>query len=51
MFKETQIISNEDIPIKEISLNQDLRIKRSYVDVGLMKAHEKAIAIAIKLKL
>jgi hypothetical protein len=51
MFKETQIITNEGVPIKEIYLNQSQRIKRSYVDVGLMKAHEKSIAIALKLKL
>jgi hypothetical protein len=51
MFKETQIISNEGIEVQEIELSQRQRLRKTYTEVGLMKAHEKSIAIALKLKL
>jgi hypothetical protein len=51
MFKETQIITNENIEIEPIQLTQKKRLKKSYQEVGLMKAHEKSIAIALKMKL
>lgn len=50
MFKETQIISNSGIEIQEIELSQAQKVQRSYKEVGLMKAHEKAISLAIRAK-
>lgn len=39
MYKDTQTVENINIPIEEISLNQNRKLKRSYGELGLLKAH------------
>ena len=51
MFKDTQTIINEDIAVTTIELNQKNRIRKTYEEIGLLKAHEKPIAIALKVHL
>lgn len=51
MFKDTQTITNEGIETKIITLKQEIKLKKSYSDIGLLRAHEKQIALALKIKI
>lgn len=51
MFKDTQTIENQNIPITIVPLTQKNALHMSYAEFGLLKAHEKQIAIALKVHL
>jgi hypothetical protein len=50
-FKDVQIINNENIEVTTVLLFESKRLKLSYLEMGLMKAHEKPIVLALKIKL
>lgn len=51
MFKDTHTITNEGVPLSVINLSKSNELMLTYEQMGLMKAHEKAIAIAMVIKL
>ena len=51
MIRETHLIESKAVTIDNIYLNKNQRLKRRYDEIGLLKAHDKAIIMSIKIKL